>query len=375
MKGALETLNHIFSRLLPTKPQTGSLESKGPPAGRLERDPGRAPAEGLLTARDDGSASMETADDGEPNEAVSSRRARLVSAYLNIRAEEMLALLLEDLSRDAARELSRTVQHSYQSVSAELAGVRESVGASQRDLSRIGRELIRSGAAIESIQAAVSESGPVMRRLENLLQSQLEQESARGQRLREEVERSGIDDLLATLDGLEAGLDDGQSLLQELEDARRRLKDATVARWWRAMGEATGVKRPLPDVPVAGVQSWIEGLELTRRRLLDALARRGVMPIEAVGRPFDPHLHEAVAVEPCPAEQDGLVLREQRRGYRASDRIVRLSQVVVGRGEPGKTRNPHRRRRRIAAEQVDEGVSSTGVEEGSQQDEQAEDNE
>jgi molecular chaperone GrpE len=58
-----------------------------------------------------------------------------------------------------------------------------------------------------------------------------------------------------------------------------------------------------------------------------------VTPIEAVGQPFDPHLHEAVAVESCAAGQDGVVLRELRRGYRTAERVVRLAQVVVGRAD------------------------------------------
>ena len=169
-----------------------------------------------------------------------------------------------------------------------------------------------------------------------------------------EVELAGSDEILATLDGLEIGLQEGRELVSALAGIQNRLKDATVQRWWRAMGEATGVKRPLPGIPLADLESLVTGLELTYRRLQDALARHGVTAIEAVGKPFDPYVHEAVAVEPCPEEQDGLVLREQRRGYHTTDRVIRLSQVVVGRGEAGKASARRGRTRTARVEQIAE---------------------
>lgn len=285
---------------------------------------------------------------GEPFS--SSEITRLVSAYLNARADEMLAVLLEGLTRQATRELRQAVESTGQSISSEIAEVRDGVASSQREFSRIGRELVRSGATLESIHAAVAAIGPTMERLEANLRTEL----ARDRQLQRETELAGLDDILLTLDGLEAGLEEGQELLQTLAGAHHRLKDATVQRWWRAMGEATGVKRPLPDVPLDDLESMVAGLELTRRRLLDALVRRGVTAIEAVGKPFDPHLHEAVAVEPCPMEQDGLVLREQQRGYRTADRVIRLAQVIVGRGQQPKTGAKRSRPRKVPADQSTE---------------------
>ena len=39
-------------------------------------------------------------------------------------------------------------------------------------------------------------------------------------------------------------------------------------------------------------------------------------PIEAVGQPFDPHLHEAVMTHEDPEQEDGIVLEEFRKGYK-----------------------------------------------------------
>lgn len=255
--------------------------------------------------------------------------ARLLSAYLGARAEETLALLLEGLARETGREMRQVVEESGQSIAADVAEVREGLASSQREFSRIGREMVRSGAMLETIREGVSAIAPSMERLEAALREHLAREQPRAEELAE------LDEILATLDGLESGLQEGRELVGALASVQNHLKDATTQRWWRAMGEATGVKRHLPTIPLADVESLVAGLELTYRRLQDALARHGVSVIEAVGKPFDPYVHEAVAVEACPEAQDGLVLREQRRGYRTTDRIVRLSQVVVGRGEPG----------------------------------------
>ncbi len=269
-------------------------------------------------------------------------QARLLSAYLSARADETLGLLIEALGREMTRELRQAEAETGQTISADIAEVREDVASSQRELSRIGRELVRSGATLESMQAGVSTIAITLERLNAALQENL----ARG-RAGAEVDLAGRDEILATLDGLEIGLQEGRELGGALAGVQNRLKDATVQRWWRAMGEATGVKRPLPEVPLADLESLVTGLELTYRRLQDALARNGVTVIEAVGKPFDPYVPEAVGVEPCPEEQDGLVLREQRRGYRTTDRVIRLSQVVVGRGEPNRARRGRPRAGRV----------------------------
>src|SRR5688500_19694011 len=57
------------------------------------------------------------------------------------------------------------------------------------------------------------------------------------------------------------------------------------------------------DYKVTGVQtcalpiSWVEGVQLTERKLRNVLESEGVTPIEAVGQQFDPNLHEAVVHE------------------------------------------------------------------------------
>jgi molecular chaperone GrpE len=72
-----------------------------------------------------------------------------------------------------------------------------------------------------------------------------------------------------------------------------------------------------------------QGVELIHRQLLDVLKRRGVTAVEAVGRDFDPHVHQAVTHDESPGARDGEVIGELRRGYRLGERLLRPALVRV----------------------------------------------
>lgn len=78
-----------------------------------------------------------------------------------------------------------------------------------------------------------------------------------------------------------------------------------------------------------GLEQYREGVELLYRQMLDSLARIGVLPIEAVGQKFDPHLHEALMREETSNYEENTVIQELRRGYLFKDRLLRPAQVKV----------------------------------------------
>jgi molecular chaperone GrpE len=84
---------------------------------------------------------------------------------------------------------------------------------------------------------------------------------------------------------------------------------------------------------------WIEGIAAIDRKLDLLLTSEGLTPIEAVGKPFDPHEHEAIAQEERPDVADGTVIAELQRGYRIRDRVLRPAMVVVSTGGPINTTN------------------------------------
>lgn len=78
-----------------------------------------------------------------------------------------------------------------------------------------------------------------------------------------------------------------------------------------------------------GAESYRQGLAIIHRGLMELLRKRGVTPIEAVGKDFDPEVHQAVAHEEDPDRRDGEVIEEFRRGYRLGDKLLRPAMVKV----------------------------------------------
>jgi len=87
------------------------------------------------------------------------------------------------------------------------------------------------------------------------------------------------------------------------------------------------------DTGAEGTEAYRRGVELIHRQLLEALRRRNVKPIEAVGADFDPHFHQAVSYEPAAGRRDGEVVEEFARGYLIGERLLRPAMVKVAKGE------------------------------------------
>ncbi len=77
--------------------------------------------------------------------------------------------------------------------------------------------------------------------------------------------------------------------------------------------------------------AWVDGIKLIDRKLRTILEQEGVSNIEAVGREFDPHFHEAVMHEGGEGDTD-MVVQELQKGYRLHDKVLRPAMVKVGRG-------------------------------------------
>jgi molecular chaperone GrpE len=72
----------------------------------------------------------------------------------------------------------------------------------------------------------------------------------------------------------------------------------------------------------------VEGVQLVLRQLMTAFERLDVTPIEAMGQPFDPNLHEAISQQESDAPP-GSIVQVLQRGYKSGDRLLRPTLVVV----------------------------------------------
>ncbi len=73
---------------------------------------------------------------------------------------------------------------------------------------------------------------------------------------------------------------------------------------------------------------WVSGTAMIERKLNAVLERAGVTQLDALGQPFDPALHEAVATDPGSSGEQ--VVEVFRNGYKLGDQVLRAAMVRTG---------------------------------------------
>jgi molecular chaperone GrpE len=128
-------------------------------------------------------------------------------------------------------------------------------------------------------------------------------------------------------------------LAADFDNYKKRMRQEQLETMQHASSEL--IKRMLPVLddlqnvlehkPRDLDETWVKGLELSVKKLEEALGTHGLEPIDAVGAPFDPKLHEAVGHEESEEHPEDTVVSELRRGYRVRDRVLRPALVKVAR--------------------------------------------
>ena len=134
-------------------------------------------------------------------------------------------------------------------------------------------------------------------------------------------------------------------IVDSLDQALLAVDSSTPPARFASQSEAAGVARPFDSVPriegnasamsaglrkQADVQAFMRGVELIHRQLLGLLAKEGVQRIPAIGHPFDPHKHEAVAqVETSDGTADDTIVEEVQVGYTMHGKVIRPAMVKV----------------------------------------------
>lgn len=113
--------------------------------------------------------------------------------------------------------------------------------------------------------------------------------------------------------------------------AERERQDVRRYALFDFIGEVLGVVDNL-DLALSAegsAEDLKQGVEMIRRQISDLLRRHGVSEVSALGQPFDPAVHEAVAREESPEVTAATVAAELRRGYSMHDRLLRPAMVKV----------------------------------------------
>ena len=141
-----------------------------------------------------------------------------------------------------------------------------------------------------------------------------------------------IEDLTAQLDDLR------KRNLAEFENFRKRTEKEKSTMF--DMGAKSVVEKLLPIIDnfergFAGLSEeqmsdpFVSGMDMVYKQLVKALADMGVEPIEAVGKPFDPNLHNAVVHVEDENLGENTVAQEFQKGYLYHGSVVRHSMVQV----------------------------------------------
>lgn len=141
-----------------------------------------------------------------------------------------------------------------------------------------------------------------------------------------------IEDLTAQLDDLR------KRNLAEFENFRKRTEKEKSTMF--DMGAKSVLEKLLPIIDnfergFAGLSDeqmsdpFVSGMDMVYKQLVKALADMGVEPIEAVGKPFDPNLHNAVMHVEDENLGENTVAQEFQKGYLYHGSVVRHSMVQV----------------------------------------------
>jgi len=138
----------------------------------------------------------------------------------------------------------------------------------------------------------------------------------------------------------------------EIEDLRRQVEDRQD-KLLRALAETDNVRRRAQRdreehlkyaneslirdlIPVLdngggtpGATTVVEGVELIQRELLRVLEKNGLTRYSAVGQPFDPTRHEAIARVVSVEQPPNTVVAETALGYMLHGRLLRAAMVAV----------------------------------------------
>lgn len=155
----------------------------------------------------------------------------------------------------------------------------------------------------------------------------------------EETKEEPVDEVTQLKTSLDELQDKYLRVLAESENARKRMQKERQSMMMHAVeGVLSEFLHPLDNLEKAlgfaesmsaEVRNWAVGFEMLLNQFKQILLNHGVEEYHSVGKPFDPHLHEAVEMVETTEYEPGVIVEECTRGYKIADRILRVARVKV----------------------------------------------
>lgn len=129
--------------------------------------------------------------------------------------------------------------------------------------------------------------------------------------------------------------DTAQRIQAEFDNYRRRTVEYNARMKGDVAGEVVTKFLPVMDV-ISQALSMItdenvkKGVSMIESELLKIFASYDVTEIEAVGKEFDPRVHEAIMQVPAENEEDRDTIKEVfQKGYKMGDKVIRVARVII----------------------------------------------
>ena len=177
-------------------------------------------------------------------------------------------------------------------------------------------------AAAAVAEATPPEPSPEQKEIEGL-KAQLEFSTAKGRELMEKVKDSHERMLRAVAD-----LDNFKKRAAKEKEEVQRFGNEKLLKDFLPV--ADNLDRALDHAKAAtDLDGFKKGVEMVRKQLDDVLGKHGVKGFSALGKPFDPRLHEAIQQQETAEVAPNTIVNELVRGYTLNERLVRPALVVV----------------------------------------------
>lgn len=152
-----------------------------------------------------------------------------------------------------------------------------------------------------------------------------------------------LEEEVATLrDRLQRAVAETENLRRRAERERQDVAKYASANLARDLvGVTDNLRRALEAVPDEeaenneSLKNLLTGVEMTAREMITIFERHHIKEIEALGKPFDPHHHEALFEVPTDETPSGTVVQVIQTGYMLHDRLLRPARVGVAKGSGG----------------------------------------
>jgi molecular chaperone GrpE len=146
-------------------------------------------------------------------------------------------------------------------------------------------------------------------------------------------------ELQAAKESSEANLNKLKYLMADFDNYRKQMEKQAASKIEAAKAELLlkflnirdDYQRALETAGKGASPTVVAGLEGILKNIDSLLSSEGIRPIEAVGTPFDPAVHDAIAFAPRDDVPENSVTAEIRRGYMLYDKVLRPSLVEVAR--------------------------------------------